>query len=94
VRNDFRAGLLRHRRIAAGMVAVLVRIQDLCHVPACVFGRAQAFLVIQGIDNERLSRFRARDQVIEVPIVVAGPHLFDDHDGFLCDEGAPAMIAG
>ena len=56
-----------------------------------VLGGAQAFLVIQGIDRERLAGFSAGDQVVEVAVGVAGPDLFDDHDGVLCD-GKPAMI--
>ena len=36
---------------------------------------AQAFLVIQRIDGERLAGFGAGDQVVEVPVGVAGPDL-------------------
>ena len=46
-----------HGRVAAGMVAVLVRVQDLRDVPAFVLGGVQALLVIQRIDGERLAGF-------------------------------------
>ena len=68
------------------MVAVFVRVQDLGDVPARFLGGPQAFLVIQGVDGERLAGFVAGDQVIEVAVGVGGPNLFDDHGIVLAGE--------
>ena len=67
------------------MVAVFMRIKDLRNVPACCLGSVQAFFVIQRIDGQGLSGFGAGDQVVEVPVGIGGPDLFDDHGSVLCD---------
>jgi hypothetical protein len=77
------AGGRDHGAIAAGMVAVLVRVQDLGDLPTVLLRRGQTLLVIQGIDRQRLARVRADDEVVEVAIRVGGPDLMDDHGGSL-----------
>ncbi len=81
VRQQLGAGRSDHGAVAAGMIAVLVRIQNLSDLPAVLLGRGQALLMIQRIDGQRFTRFRAGDQVVEVAIRVRGPDLFDDHGG-------------
>ena len=77
--EQLRARRRDHRGVAAGVIAVLMRIQNLSDVPAALLGRGKTFLVIQRIDRQRLSRLRASDQIVEVAIRVCGPNLFDDH---------------
>ena len=79
VRQDPGAGLLDHRVIAARVVAMLVRVEDLGDVPALLPGGLQALPVVEGIDRERLPGLGTDDQVIEIPVGVGGPDLFDDH---------------
>ena len=66
-------------RIAAGMVVVLVRVENLRDLPALRLGGGQAFLVVQGVDRERLAALGACDQVVVVAVGVAGPDALDDH---------------
>jgi hypothetical protein len=62
VREDLRAGLLRDRFVTAGVIAMLVSVQDLRDIPAGVFRRLQALLRIERVDRQRLARFAARDR--------------------------------
>jgi hypothetical protein len=75
-------GGCHHRLIAACMVLVLVRIQDLRDLPALGLGCGQALAVIQWIDRQGLTRVRARDQVVEVAVGIAGPDSLYDHLAF------------
>ena len=79
VRKDRRAGLPRPWRVAARVIAMLMRVQDLGDRPAILLGGRQALLVIERIDGQRFAGFLAGDQVVEVAIGVRGPDLFDDH---------------
>src|SRR5262245_22212762 len=79
MRENRGAGLAHHRVVAARVVPVLVRIEDLRDREALVFRGLEALLVIERIDGERLAGFGARDQVVEVAVVVGGPDLLDDH---------------
>ena len=79
VRQDFGAGLGDQRLVAAGMVAMLVGVRDLGDLPPFVLGGLQAFLMIQGIDGQRLAGLAAGDQVIKIATGIGGPDLFDDH---------------
>src|SRR5256885_1992574 len=65
--------------VAAGMVAVMVRVQHLRDAPALCLRGGEAFLVVERIDRERLAGFGAGDQVIEIPSGIGGPDLFDNH---------------
>ena len=65
--------------VAAGMVAVMVRVQHLRDVPVLCLRSGEAFLVVERIDRERLAGFGAGDQVIEIAAGIGGPDLFDDH---------------
>ncbi len=79
VRQKLGAGRRHHLRVAAGMVAVLVRVEDLRDGPAFGLRRGKAFLVVERIDRERLAGLGAGDEIVEVPAGIAGPDLFDEH---------------
>ena len=78
VRDQLGAGGLHHRGVAAGMVVVLVRVEDLRDAPAVLLGCGQALAVVERVDRQRLAGVGTGDQVIEVAIRVAGPDAFDD----------------
>ena len=79
VRDHLGAGGLHHRGVAAGVVVVLVRVEDLRDAPAVLLGRGQALAVIERVDRQRLAGLFAGDQVVVVAVRVAGPDAFDDH---------------
>ena len=79
VGNDLGTGRPDHALVAARMVPVLVGVQDLSDMPALVTGNGEAFLVLEGVDGQRLARLGAGDQVIEIAVGVAGPDLLHDH---------------
>ena len=83
VRDHLGAGRRDHGRVAAGVVVVLVGVEDLRDLPALVLGRGQALLVVQRIDRQRLAGLGAGDQVVVVAVGVAGPDALDDHGGVL-----------
>ena len=60
-----------HRRVAAGVVAVLVRVEDLRDFQPAAFAAREALLMVQRIDRQRLAGFGAGDQIVEVAIVIA-----------------------
>ena len=66
-------------RRGAGVVAMLMGVEDLPDGPALRFGGGQALLMIEWIDRQRLAGFLASDQIIEVATGVCGPDLFNDH---------------
>lgn len=77
--NDFGTGRRDHRLVTADMIAMLMRVEYLGYRPAMFFGCREAFLVIEGIDSQRLTCFGACDQVIKVTVGVGGPDSFYDH---------------
>ncbi len=77
------AGSLDHRLIAADVIVVLVSIDYLSNGPAFVPGRIQAFVVVQRIHRQCFSGLAARDEIVEVPPVIPGPDLFDNHSAYL-----------
>ena len=79
VRQQLRSGGRYDRSIAAGMVAVLVGVEDLRDVPTAIFRARETFLEVERIDGERLARLRAGDQVVEIAQGVARPDLLNDH---------------
>ena len=79
VRDHLGAGGSDHGRIAAGVVVVLVRVENLRDLPALRLGGGQALAVVQRIDRERLAALGAGDQVVVVAVGVAGPDALDDH---------------
>src|SRR5690606_23486674 len=91
VRDHGRAGGLDHALVAAGMVAMLVGIEDLRDRPAALARDGEAAAEIQRVDRERFAGFPARHQVVEIPQGVAGPDLFDDHG---CLDGTGARRGG
>src|SRR5437763_256036 len=88
MRQQFGMGRADDLVVAAGMVAMMMRVEYLGDVPALGFGRGQALLVIERVDRQRLAGFGAGDQVIEVAPTIGGPDLFDDH------RSLPACSAG
>ena len=82
------AGRRNHSAVAAGVIAVLMRVQDLRDLPAVIFGRGQAFLMIQRIDGERFAGVGIDDEVVKVAVVVGGPDLLDDHGVYSQSVGA------
>ena len=90
VRQYRRLGGRDHLLVAAGVVAVLVRVEDLRDVPALRLGGGEAFLVVQRIDRQRLASLGAGDQIIEIAAGIGGPDLFDDH----CSQLLPTLRNG
>lgn len=80
--NDFGAGLRNHCLVAADMVAVFMRIEDLGYGPAMFFCGREALAVIQWINSQRVTSFGAGDQVIEVAIRICGPDSLNYHLSF------------
>src|SRR6516162_3002405 len=76
------AGRGNHLLVAAGAVAMLVRVEDLPDGPTLGLGGREAFLMIKRIYCQRFAGFLASDKVIEVATGVCGPDLFDDHRSF------------
>ena len=66
VRNDFGACRGHHRCVAAGVVVVLVGIEDLCDLPALDFGGVQGFHGIQRVDGQRLTGLWASDEIVVI----------------------------
>jgi hypothetical protein len=79
MRQELRAGGGDHRGIAAGVVAMLMRVENLRDAPALRLGGGEAFLMIERVDRQRFPRRRAGDEVVEVAIGIRRPDLFDDH---------------
>ena len=70
--------------VAAGVIAMLVCVEDLRDGPTSIFCDRQALVEVEGIDRERVSGLRAGNQVIEVAVSVARPDLFDNHGEASC----------
>ena len=79
MRQELGSGRRDHLLVAAGVVAMLMGVEDLPDGPALRFGGGQALLMIEWIDRQRLAGFLASDQIIEVATGVCGPDLFNDH---------------
>jgi hypothetical protein len=54
-------------------------VQDLRDAPAVRLRLRQALPVVERIDRESLAGVGTGDQVVEVPVGVAGPDSLDDH---------------
>ena len=80
VGDDLCAGRSDHALVAAGMIAVLVGIQDLCDSPASLRRNREALVEVQRVYGECVAGLRAGDQVVEITVGIPGPDLFDDHD--------------
>ena len=52
--------------VAAGVVAVLVRVEDLGDLPALRLGGGETFPVVERVDRQRLAGLAAGDEVIEI----------------------------
>ena len=57
-----------YRPIAASVIAMFVGVDDLSNPANRCAVRRQAFFMIQRIDSERLTCFRAHNEIVEVPI--------------------------
>src|SRR5262250_3349243 len=67
------AGRRDYLLVAAGVVAVLMGVEDLCDRPPPRAGESEALLVVERIDREGLAGLPAGDEVVEVAIGVRGP---------------------
>lgn len=78
--NDLCARRIDHSLVATDVIAMLMGIQDLGDLPAPIPGGRKTLPEVQWIDRQRVAGFRARDQIVEIAVGVAGPDLLDDHD--------------
>lgn len=78
VGNNFRAGGGDHCPVTASMVTMLMSIEYLRYRPAIVFRNGQTLRIVEWIDCQRVASFFTGDQVIKVPVGIAGPDLFND----------------
>jgi len=79
MRNDLGAGgSSDHGRVATGMVAVFMAVQQLRNLPATHVCQRQAFFVIQRINREGSTGFRAGNQVIKIAVGIASPDAFNN----------------
>src|ERR1700687_2599483 len=83
MRQYRRAGGRDHRGVAAGMIGMLVGIEDLADAPAELPCTAQASLGVERIDCERLAGVAAGDQIMKVAAPIGGPDTFDQHGAYL-----------
>ena len=65
--------------VAARVIAVFVRIEDLRNRPAALCCDREAFPVVQWVDGERIAGFGTGDQVVEISVRITGPYLLNDH---------------
>ena len=79
VGKQLRTGRLNHRCVTANVVRVFVRVENLCDLPTIFLRASQALLVVERINRQRLTRFAAGDQVMEVSVGVSSPNLLDNH---------------
>jgi hypothetical protein len=79
VRQHRGFGRRDHLLVSAGMVTMLVRIEDLGDGPALRLGGGEALLVVQRVDRQCLASLAAGDQIIEIAAGIRSPYLFDDH---------------
>ena len=70
---------VRDSAYEAAMVPVFVGVQNLADGPAVLLRSSQTFFIIEGINRERLTGFRAGNQVVVISPGVAGPDLFNVH---------------
>src|SRR5882757_5434524 len=92
VRQNSRSGFSDHSLVAARMVAMFVRVQDLGDIPSFFLGGPQTLFMIQGIDGQGLAGFATGDEVVEIAVGVGGPDLFDYH-GIIPSQWRPTMVA-
>ncbi len=82
-----RAGMREHTRVrsgddagvAIGVIAMLVRVQDLRDAEATGTRRRQALRRVERIDDQRFAGFVAGDEVVEVTQRIRRPDAFDVH---------------
>ena len=67
VRGYLRVGCGPQAGIAAGVVGVLVRVENLRDLPAALARRLQAQPPLERIDGERLAGLGAGDQIVKIP---------------------------
>ena len=68
-----------HGAVAAGVIAMLMGIENLGDLPAPVLGGIEAQLSLQRVDGQGLARFGTGNEIVEVAIGVIGIDFFDDH---------------
>ena len=77
--KDARLGCPHEARISAGVIAVLVRIQDLPDLPTARLRCGKATLPVERVHGERLTGFPAGDEIVEIAKRVSRPDPFDEH---------------
>jgi hypothetical protein len=66
VRQHPRAGRIPESRVAAGVILVLVSVEDLGDLPAVALRRIETQPPLERIDGERLAALGAGDEIVEV----------------------------
>ena len=83
MRDDLCSGRGDNSFIAAGVIMMLVGVENLRDLPAFRLGRGKRLLMVDRIDCKCLACFRASDQVIEITVGVVGPDSLDNHRALL-----------
>jgi hypothetical protein len=79
VRDNLRARGCNHGLVAADVVAMLVRIDDLGNAPSPVLRYSEALAEIERIDSKSVAGLGAGNDVVEIPVCISCPDLFYDH---------------
>ena len=77
--QDLRAGRGAQAFVPAGMVQVFVGVEDLRDREAARARDGEALAIVERVHGQRLARFGAGNQVVEIPVGVGGPDAFDEH---------------
>src|SRR5579864_5952537 len=79
VRQDLRAGCGLEALVSAGVILVLVCVDDLRDLPAVTLRGGKAQLPLERIDRQRLSGLGTGDQIMKITQRVPGPDPFGEH---------------
>jgi hypothetical protein len=79
VRDDLGPGGCHDGVIAAGVIPMLVGVEQLGDLPAPNLRPRQAFFMIDRVDGECLAGLGAGNQIIEITVGVASPDSLDEH---------------
>jgi hypothetical protein len=92
VRHHLRMGRADQAGVAAGVIAMLVGVEDLRDRPPARLRCIQAQPPFERVDRQRLAGLRAGDQVVEVAVVIGGPDAFDEHARILIEVRAERRV--
>ena len=79
MREQLRSGRADEARIAAGVIAVLVRIQNLPDLPAARLRGRETPPPVEGIHRKGFARLGAGDEIVEIAKRVRRPDALDQH---------------